>query len=50
MTDIYSLVSQIDSYRAEIAQQCRAAIEAEGPTESPLSLFYPDFWKYLHLT
>ena len=45
MTDIFSLVPQLDSYRAEIARQCRAALEEEGPAESPLSLFYPNFWK-----
>jgi hypothetical protein len=45
MTDIYSLVPQIDSYRAEIARQCRAALDESGPFESPLSMFYPEFWK-----
>lgn len=45
MTDIYSLVPQLDSYRAELARQCRAAMEEEGESESPLSLFYPEFWK-----
>lgn len=45
MTDIYSLVPQIDSYRAEIARQCRAAMEEEGPVESPLALFYPNSWQ-----
>lgn len=44
MTDIYSLVPQIESCRAEIARQCRAALDDEGPAESPLSLFYPTFW------
>jgi hypothetical protein len=45
MTDIYSLVPQIESYRAEIARQCRAALDGAGPFENPLSMFYPDFWK-----
>jgi hypothetical protein len=45
MTDIFSLFPQIDSYRAEIARQCRAALDEEGPVDSPLSLFYPQFWK-----
>jgi len=45
MADIYSLVPQIDGHRAEIARQCRAAIGEEGPVDSPLSLFYPAFWK-----
>jgi hypothetical protein len=44
MTDIYTLVPQIETYRGEIARQCRAALEEEGPVESPLSLFYARFW------
>lgn len=47
MQDIYSLVPQIDRHRAEIARQCRGALEGEGPAESPLSLFYPRFWDSL---
>lgn len=47
MQDIYSLVPQIDRHRAEIARQCRSALEGEGPAESPLSLFYPRFWDSL---
>jgi hypothetical protein len=44
MTDIFTFVPQLDLHRQEIARQCRAALE-EGPTsESPLSLFYPQFW------
>ena len=45
MTDIYALVPQIDRHRAEIARQCRSAVDGEGPAESPLSLFYPRFWE-----
>lgn len=45
MADIYSLVPKIDSYRAEIARQCRAALDELGAAESPLSLFYPRFWE-----
>jgi hypothetical protein len=44
MTSIYTLVPQIDTYRAEIARQCRAALAEKGEAESPLSLFYPRFW------
>ncbi len=47
MQDIYALVPQIDRHRAEIARQCRSALEGEGPAESPLSLFYPRFWELL---
>jgi hypothetical protein len=44
MTDIYTLVPQIELHRQEITRQCRAALD-EGPTaESPLSRFYPQFW------
>lgn len=44
MTDIYTLVPQLELHRAEITRQCRAAI-ADGPTaDSPLSRFYPSFW------
>jgi hypothetical protein len=45
MTDVFSLVPKIESYRAEITRQCRSALEDGGPVDSPLSLFYPDFWK-----
>jgi hypothetical protein len=45
LTDIYSFVPQLDSYRAEIARQCRAAIDEDGPADSPLSLFYARFWE-----
>jgi hypothetical protein len=44
MTDLFSLVPQMDSYRAEIARQCRAALDEAGPFDSPLSVFYPGFW------
>jgi len=47
MTDIYSLVPALDRHRAEIARQCRTAIEGDGPADSPLSLFYPSFWNGL---
>lgn len=47
MTDIYTLVPQIDSYRAEIARQCRAALDDSNLVDSPLSLFYPHFWAIL---
>lgn len=45
MTDIYTLVPQIDLHRQEIARQCRAALEEGGASESPLSQFYPHFWE-----
>jgi hypothetical protein len=44
MTDIYTLVPQLDSIRSEVTRHCRAALESEGPVDSPLSLFFPTFW------
>lgn len=44
MSDVYTLVPQIDLHRQEITRQCRAAL-ADGETaDSPLSRFYPQFW------
>ncbi|WP_144009642.1 hypothetical protein [Enemella evansiae] len=45
MTDIYTLVPQIDLHRQEITRQCRAALEEGATSESPLSQFYPQFWE-----
>lgn len=47
MTDIYTLVPQIDLHRQEITRQCRAAIADGATAESPLSRFYPQFWKQI---
>lgn len=44
MTDIYTLVPQLDLYRQEITRQCRVALEEGSTAENPLSLFYPRFW------
>jgi hypothetical protein len=43
-TNIYSLVPQIESYRSEIANQVRRALEGTGPIENPLTVFFPSFW------
>ena len=45
MTDIYTFVPRLESYRAELARQCRSATSEEGPFDSPLSFFYPKFWE-----
>ena len=45
MTSIYTLVPQVDTYRAEIARQCRSAMDEKNEAETPLSRFYPDFWE-----
>jgi hypothetical protein len=42
-SDIYSLVPQIDSYRAEIVTQMRSAVGGEGGADNPLSIFAPGF-------
>jgi hypothetical protein len=47
MTDIYTLVPQIDLHRQEITRQCRAAIADGATAESPLSRFYPQFWNQI---
>lgn len=47
MTDIYTLVPQLDLHRQEIARQCRAALEEGAVTENPLSLFYSKFWEQI---
>ena len=44
MTDIYTLVPQIDLHRQEITRQCRAALEEGTTSQTPLSQFYPQFW------
>lgn len=46
-TDIYTLVPQIELHRQEITRQCRAAIADGATAESPLSRFYPQFWKQI---
>lgn len=42
-TDIYSLVPQIESYRAQIATQARAALENADSGDNPLATYYPGF-------
>jgi hypothetical protein len=40
-TDIYSLVPKIETYRAEIANQVRRALEDPDSADNPISLYYP---------
>jgi hypothetical protein len=47
-TDIYSLVPQIDVYRAEIAAQVRKSLDSAALPDNPLSIFYPGFWSQLN--
>jgi hypothetical protein len=39
--DIYSLVPKIETYRAEIANQVRRALEAEAQVDNPISIYFP---------
>jgi hypothetical protein len=41
-TDIYSLVPRIDSYRAEIANQVRRALEPDHIVDTPISIYFPN--------
>jgi hypothetical protein len=44
MSDIYTLVPQIDLHRQEITRQCRSALDDGAPAESQLSQFCAHFW------
>lgn len=46
-TDIYTLVPQLDSLRAQISAQVRATLAEGAEVENPLSIFAPDFWDHL---
>jgi hypothetical protein len=47
MSDIYTLVPQIDLHRQEITRQCRSALDDGAPAESQLSQFCPHFWEQI---
>lgn len=44
-TDIYSLIPKLQTYRSEIANQARKAIEDPESVGNPISVFYPAFYK-----
>lgn len=44
-SDIYSLIPKLQTYRAEIANQARKALEDPESVGNPVSVFYPDFYK-----
>lgn len=44
-SDIYSLVPKLQTYRAEIANQARKALEDPESVGNPVSIFYPDFYQ-----
>lgn len=41
--DIYSLVPKIETYRSEIANQVRRALEEGAEVDTPISIYFPDF-------
>lgn len=46
-TDIYTLVPQLDSLKAQIAAQIRRALDHTTEVVNPLSVFAPSFWSHL---
>lgn len=44
-SDIYSLVPRIETYRSEIANQVRRALDDPDSVDNPITTFYPDFHK-----
>lgn len=46
-TDIYTLVPQLDSLKAQIAAQIRKTLDEQSEVENPLSIFAPSFWDFL---
>lgn len=41
-TDIYSLVPKIDSYRSEVSNQVRRALEPDHIVDTPISTYFPN--------
>ncbi|MFE9919824.1 hypothetical protein ACFYPG_32175 [Micromonospora sp. NPDC005553] len=46
-TDIYSLVPQLESFKAQIATQIRKTLDEQAAVENPLSVFAPYFWQHV---
>lgn len=44
-TDIYTLVPKLQTYRSEIANQARKAIEDPESVGNPINVFFPAFYK-----
>jgi len=40
-TDIYSLIPQLESYKSEISNQIRKALESGAEADNPISVFFP---------
>lgn len=47
MTNIYTLVPQLQLHQKEITRQCRSALEDGAAAESQLSQFFPSFWEHI---
>lgn len=46
-TDIYTLVPQLESLKAQIGAQIRKTLDENSEVENPLSIFAPSFWRHL---
>lgn len=44
-SDIYTLVPKLQTYRSEIANQARKALEDPESVGNPISVFFPEFYK-----
>jgi len=44
-SDIYTLIPKLQTYRAEIANQARKALEDPESVGNPVSVFFPEFFK-----
>ena len=44
-SDIYTLVPKLQTYRSEIANQARKALDDPESVGNPISVFFPDFYK-----
>lgn len=44
-TDIYSLVPRLQTYRSEIANQARKALDDPESVGNPITVFYPGYYK-----
>jgi hypothetical protein len=41
-TDIYSMIPKLETYRSEIANQVRSALEDPDSVDNPIAVYYPD--------
>lgn len=45
MASIYTLVPKLETYKTELAQHAKSAIDDPSSSSNPITVFYPDFWK-----